>query len=266
LFSKRKRARNKYFSEKKVKKIISDQDRAAHAKVVLFFIPLIMIFVFAFGIYMGFYTYKRDNSPSAISEKMSAPAEYYVPDVSDPLLIIVSLSNTLTEAYVPELIDINGVKLSPLLQENLKKLLAAASDDKIVLKLEKGYISYDEQERAFLARKRSLIKERGYSDIRAEAEAKKLDPKAGESEAQTGLCVWFTTDDGEEEFEKTSASVWLERNCVRYGFILRYPKNHEEDTGMTYDPKLYRYVGKENALKIRAYGMCLEEYCNHVFF
>ena len=47
---------------------------------------------------------------------------------------------------------------------------------------------------------------------------------------------------------------------MEYGFILRYPKGAEDKTEITYEPWHWRYVGRDNALAIRASGLSLEEY------
>jgi hypothetical protein len=49
-------------------------------------------------------------------------------------------------------------------------------------------------------------------------------------------------------------------NCWKYGFILRYPKDKTDITGIIFEPWHYRYVGKEHAQKIHEAGICLEEY------
>ena len=49
-------------------------------------------------------------------------------------------------------------------------------------------------------------------------------------------------------------------HCWEYGFILRYPSDKSEITGIGYEPWHYRYVGKETALAMRDSGLCLEEY------
>ena len=49
-------------------------------------------------------------------------------------------------------------------------------------------------------------------------------------------------------------------HCWEYGFILRYPSDKCDITGISYEPWHYRYVGKEAALAIRDSGQCLEEY------
>ena len=44
------------------------------------------------------------------------------------------------------------------------------------------------------------------------------------------------------------------------GFILRWPQERQAATGMVFEPWHWRYVGRDNALAIRASGLSLEEY------
>ena len=60
--------------------------------------------------------------------------------------------------------------------------------------------------------------------------------------------------------EKTAEQKWLMEHCWEYGFILRYPTDKSEVTGIGYEPWHYRYVGRETALAMRDSGLCLEEY------
>ena len=63
-----------------------------------------------------------------------------------------------------------------------------------------------------------------------------------------------------EKQEDLPAQQWLMEHCQDYGFILRYPKDKEDVTGIIYEPWHYRYVGKEHAANIMSNGICLEEY------
>ena len=53
---------------------------------------------------------------------------------------------------------------------------------------------------------------------------------------------------------------WLAENSWKYGFILRYPKEKSDVTGIVYEPWHYRYVGKDSAREIYEQNICLEEY------
>ena len=63
-----------------------------------------------------------------------------------------------------------------------------------------------------------------------------------------------------ERQAETPAQQWLMAHSWEYGFLLRYPTDKSQVTGIIYEPWHYRYVGRDNAKKIFASGLCLEEY------
>ena len=64
----------------------------------------------------------------------------------------------------------------------------------------------------------------------------------------------------DEKQEETPEQQWLMAHCQEYGFILRYPSDKTEETGIIYEPWHYRYVGQEAAREMMERGICLEEY------
>ena len=96
------------------------------------------------------------------------------------------------------------------------------------------------------------------SDEMAIAEAATVVAKPGTSEHQLGLAVDFNSV--EDSFRETEAYAWLQKHCNDYGFILRYADDKRDKTGIIPEPWHYRYVGVENAKKIAASGLSLEEY------
>ena len=60
--------------------------------------------------------------------------------------------------------------------------------------------------------------------------------------------------------EDTPVQQWLMAHCADYGFIVRYPKDKEDVTGIMYEPWHFRYVGKDAAEYIMEHGLCLEEF------
>ncbi len=84
----------------------------------------------------------------------------------------------------------------------------------------------------------------------------------GTSEHQTGMCVDLLTSNTRlnRSFEDTAAFRWLSQNCHRFGFILRYPEGKTEQTGYSYEPWHYRFVGREAATEIMLRGLSLEEF------
>ena len=85
----------------------------------------------------------------------------------------------------------------------------------------------------------------------------------GFSEHQTGYCfdTAAITSAGEMvELDGEGDSAWLVDNCADYGFILRYPNDKTNITGIGYESWHFRYVGKASSYFIKKNKLCLEEY------
>jgi D-alanyl-D-alanine carboxypeptidase len=59
---------------------------------------------------------------------------------------------------------------------------------------------------------------------------------------------------------KAPEGKWLQKNAWKYGFILRYPKDKTEITGIKYEPWHFRYVGLPHSAIINEKGIVLEQY------
>ena len=94
------------------------------------------------------------------------------------------------------------------------------------------------------------------------AAADRYSARPGNSEHQTGYAIDLNTIT--YSFANTTEGKWIAANCYKYGFILRYPKEKEDVTGIVYEPWHWRYVGVEYAKKIKDSGLCLEEYLDSV--
>ena len=85
--------------------------------------------------------------------------------------------------------------------------------------------------------------------------------KPGTSEHQSGLCLdMHNLPAATDAFGGTEEANWLEENCYRFGFILRYPKDTKDITGIKYEPWHFRFVGREAATEIHNLGITLDEY------
>lgn len=84
--------------------------------------------------------------------------------------------------------------------------------------------------------------------------------RPGHSEHQTGLA--FDLNSISSSFANTKEGKWVNENCYKYGFIIRYIKGKEDITGYMYEPWHLRYVGEELALKLYNNGdwISMEEY------
>lgn len=86
---------------------------------------------------------------------------------------------------------------------------------------------------------------------------------AGYSEHQTGLALDILSSSNlnmDISQENTAENKWMKEHCYEYGFILRYPKDKENITKISYEPWHFRYVGKEAAEYIRKNNLTLEEF------
>ena len=89
-------------------------------------------------------------------------------------------------------------------------------------------------------------------------EADRFSARPGYSEHQTGMVIDVNWPG--DAFNDTPEAIWLEENCWRFGFIVRFPREKEQFTGYKYESWHIRYVGKDWADKIYHSGLCLEEY------
>jgi D-alanyl-D-alanine carboxypeptidase len=83
------------------------------------------------------------------------------------------------------------------------------------------------------------------------------------SEHCAGLALDILSVDhnyGSATFADTTEWKWLSENAYKYGFILRYPEDKQNITGVIYEPWHFRYVGVDVAKAVYDSGLCLEEY------
>ncbi len=81
----------------------------------------------------------------------------------------------------------------------------------------------------------------------------------GFSDHHTGLSI--ALHDGKEAGNPPlDAFHWIYDNCQQYGFIIRYPDNKTDITGVDDYGHCLRYVGVAHATYIKQNDLCLEEY------
>ena len=83
--------------------------------------------------------------------------------------------------------------------------------------------------------------------------------KPGFSEHESGLAFDFTEADN-YDYDGTGDYAWLNANCYKYGFIVRYKKAKEKITKIEDEPWHFRYVGVPHAYYMDSNDLCLEEY------
>ena len=137
----------------------------------------------------------------------------------------------------------------------------AAAKDGVTIWMQSGYRSVSYQKKLY-DNKTQYYRNKGLSEAAAREKAAAIVNPPGCSEHNCGLAADLnspehtTLDTG---FADTAAFRWLCENAEQYGFILRYPKEAESVTGITYEPWHWRYVGPENAALLNRSGLCLED-------
>ena len=149
--------------------------------------------------------------------------------------------------------------------EDLERMLEGAADAGLPLYLVSTYRSVERQT-ALYKRKVNYYLGQGLAQEQAEQQAARWVAAPGTSEHNLGLAAdivsagWYSEhDDLTGEFEQTPEFEWLSAHCMEYGFVLRYPKDKTQLTGVEYEPWHYRYVGVEAAQYLTENGLCLEE-------
>ena len=179
-------------------------------------------------------------------------------------LTLVNSDCRLPEDYqVPALTELeNGLSVDSRIFESLETMLEDARAEGLQPVVCSAFRTRETQEGLFRNKVDALL-EQGYSREEAETEAARWVAVPGTSEHETGLAVdivdlnYQILDARQEE---TPVQQWLLAHCAEYGFILRYPTDKSEITGIGYEPWHYRYVGVEAAAEITQGNLCLEEY------
>lgn len=198
------------------------------------------------------------SAPSAVSSEQEEELPVYDNSFN---LVLANSTDSLPDSFLVQITDFHGVSVDKRIVPALEKMLEDAAKDGITLTVVSGYRSSEEQDAEFERRVEELMAN-GYTRVRAEASVQNSFGRGGCNESQTGMTVGFTTE--EENFASSEASRWLTKNSILYGFVLRFPQGSEDVTGRDYDPTQYRYVGTQNAEKMRQLSMCLEEYAEYL--
>lgn len=186
--------------------------------------------------------------------------------LDDPRMILVSRAHPITEDYPVETKECgSATAINKTLQteaaDAFLSMQAAAAKDGVDVRMQSGYRSVSYQKKLYND-KTQYYRNKGLSEAAAREKAATIVNPPGCSEHNCGLAADLnspehtTLDTG---FADTAAFRWLCENAEQYGFILRYPKEAESVTGITYEPWHWRYVGAENAALLNRSGLCLED-------
>lgn len=175
------------------------------------------------------------------------------------MLILVNKDNPLPDGFTVEAFTElrNSQKVDSRIYPELQSMFDDARAQGYSPYITSSYRSKEEQQ-AEMDQKINELLEEGKTQEQAKAEAATIVAEPGKSEHETGLAIDVGSDAGEEQ--QTALWAWLEENSYKYGFIVRYPENKQDITGVTNEPWHLRYVGVDAATAIHESGQCLEEY------
>ena len=172
--------------------------------------------------------------------------------------ILVNKYYYLDENYVPNNLEkinnqyaLDNMKLVKEAKEAFEKLSKDASKENLNIIAMSAYRSYSYQIDLY----------NRYAKSDGEEKADTYSGRPGHSEHQTGLAVdVYNKKLPYTSFENTKEYEWMMKNAYKYGFILRFPKDKEEETGYHFESWHYRYVGIDIATYIKENNISFEEY------
>ena len=171
-------------------------------------------------------------------------------------VLIANKTYALPQDFIPTNPDqpVNADRSSTCLDKTLMSawntMLKDATAKGLNIYIASGYRSYNYQVNVY----NRYVKSDGASV------ADTYSSRPGNSEHQTGLC--FDLNTIEDSFQYTNEGKWVNDNCYKYGFCIRFPKGKDSATGYQYESWHLRYVGVDLATKLYNNGdwLSLEEY------
>lgn len=197
-------------------------------------------------------------------EATNNSAETLGSDANGWALVLVNDSHPLDLSYEPEsMVETESERfVDARIQESLRQMLDDGAKQGLSMYVASAYRSSEKQKEVFNTTMQDWIA-KGYTPLSAYDETKKSVAVPDTSEHATGLAVDIIASQYEGLDDKqgdTPEQQWLMEHCWEYGFILRYPPEKADITGIIYEPWHYRYVGKEAAEEIMKNNLTLEEY------
>ena len=180
------------------------------------------------------------------------------------ILMLVNKTNPIPEDYKTDLIDLQDGKnkVAANIYEDLTAMLEAGEKQGYSFCVVSSYRDYAYQQ-SLIENDVNRYTGNGFSASEALDKTLEQVMPPGHSEHETGLAVDITAADYmvlEEDQEDTPDNQWMRTHCREYGFIVRYPKDKEWITQISYEPWHFRYVGKEAAEFLYEHNLSLEEF------
>lgn len=184
-------------------------------------------------------------------------------DLSDWKYVLANELHMLPKDFEVELEKTyNGQRVDSRIRGELEAMIDAARKDGYHLMICSSYRDYKKQDQLMDESIAKFIR-RGLSYKDAFFKTKEQIALTGASEHHTGLAVDIVGKNHQsldESQADTKEAKWLAEHAAEYGFILRYPKDKEDITMISFESWHYRYVGKEAAEYMKEKNLCLEEF------
>ena len=178
------------------------------------------------------------------------------------LIQFCNASSPLPEIYQADISQLSdSISVNSLMTDDLENMIEAAKADGLEITLVRGYTEAEECDKVFNTLKLEFESE-GATLAQAESRARAVFPPSHINEYRTGMLI-KVSDESSYAFSKSKEYQWLYKHGIEYGFINRYTSDKEYITGIDEDLTVYRYVGSDNAEKMRSFDMCLEEYSEY---
>lgn len=179
-------------------------------------------------------------------------------------LTLINKKYPLDKNYSPStatVVEGSSVTADVRVAEAYRLMYNAALAEDVVLTPYSGYCGYQRQKTIYDNKVQAFVLQ-GLTEDEAKLSAEKRVEPAGCSENGAGLAVDVIS--ASAGFSSTNEYKWLVANAHNYGFVLRYPEDKTEITGMIYQPWHWRYVGVEVATEMKEQNLCLEEFLGAV--
>ena len=202
-----------------------------------------------------------------------APTSARLPGVlANGMPMLVNADNFLPDSYEPvelvrmrdycdsSIVTIKGSEIEGerIAVDALMTMLRAAHQDGLTIwQISAGYRSVAYQQKLFDDQVYAYRQD-GMTGSEARAKTRQTVALPGASEHHLGLAFDVTVPG--QQFSNTQQHIWLAQHCWEYGFILRYPIDKVDVTGISYEPWHVRYVGVEHSIPMRDQDLVLEEY------
>ena len=206
--------------------------------------------------------YLTEDGSAATGRVVIEDAEHHFAFNGEKLLLVNPWC-FMPEDYTVELTQIGGGhRVADYAYADYLELMAACKEAGHSPVVRSSFRTMTDQ-KILYANRIQRFKDEGYSTEEATEKAGTIVAVPGTSEHQLGLALDIVDSKNrnlDESQAETATQQWLMENSWRYGWILRYPNEKSDITGIIYEPWHYRYVGREVAAEIHELGLCLEEY------